>query len=508
MSIRNPLLLCMLSILAAFSALAQGVSVAKVAVSVGEARKVSPTGQSELLQVGSPLMAGDRVKTGLDAVAILVFADEGRISLRADSELWIRHYEIDPSGVRTRIELELVKGTVRQISGNASRAQPDRYRLNTPIAVIGVRGTDFLAKTSGDAVEAFVHEGKIVLIPSPSDCAGASTSGCQSIALASSSMAGSKYVRLSATGQVENREFKPGELERVFGIELARAGRPYNAGLATASVPEFRVPAGSQFVTDTIFVTYGQGADVTKLPAVQMPTALAPAAQNTAAGPIETASVTPPSSGSTGSTALSPGGSGTSVPAVTPVSPLPPPAPVTPILASAAAPVVAPMPTQLVWGRFSSASALPAAFTVPFAEAQQSRHVTVGELGEYALWRANPSGAMDPSLRGQAEFALAGAEAVLVRNSGVSGAVVTAATLSVDFDRSTFSASVGLQHEATGNAALAVTGRVNEEGVFVGVNATERVAGALTRNGKEAGYLFSKDVSAGTFRGITLWGRK
>jgi hypothetical protein len=34
------------------------------------------------------------------------------------------------------------------------------------------------------------------------------------------------------------------------------------------------------------------------------------------------------------------------------------------------------------------------------------------------------------------------------------------------------------------------------------------VAGALTRDGKEAGYLFSKDVSAGTFRGVTLWGRK
>jgi uncharacterized repeat protein (TIGR01451 family) len=63
-------------------------------------------------------------------------------------------------------------------------------------------------------------------------------------------------------------------------------------------------------------------------------------------------------------------------------------------------------------------------------------------------------------------------------------------------------------YQATGSAALAVNGRVNEEGVFVGVNATDRVAGALTRNGKEAGYLFSKDVSAGTFRGITLWGRK
>jgi hypothetical protein len=67
---------------------------------------------------------------------------------------------------------------------------------------------------------------------------------------------------------------------------------------------------------------------------------------------------------------------------------------------------------------------------------------------------------------------------------------------------------VALNHAATGDASIAVKGRVNDEGVFVGTNATDRVAGALTRDGKEAGYLFSKDVSAGTFRGVTLWGRK
>ena len=519
MSIRNPLLLGVLAILAVFSAHGQGASVAKVAVSVGEARKFSPTGQSALLQVGSPLMAGDRVRTGPDAVAILVFADEGRISLRADSELWIRHYEIDPSGVRTRIELELVKGTVRQISGNASRTQPDRYRLNTPIAVIGVRGTDFLAKTSGDAVEAFVHEGKIVLIPSPSECVGASTSNCQSIALASSSAAGSKYVRLSATGQVENREFEPGELEKVFGMELARATRPYSGSLATASAPEFRLPAGSQFVTDTIFVAYGQGSDASGLPVIPVPTASLPAAGQDpvggssasaggASGGVATTGTS--SSASAGSTTVAQEGIAPSLPVVVtaPVSPITPPASATPPVAVVVAPVVAPTPPQLVWGRFSSASALPVALTLPYAEAQQGRHVTVGELGQYALWRANPSGAMDASLRGKADFTLAGAEAVLVGISGVSAAVVTAATLSVDFDLSTFFASVGLHHQATGSAALAVNGRVNEEGVFVGVNATDRVAGALTRNGKEAGYLFSKDVSAGTFRGITLWGRK
>jgi hypothetical protein len=166
------------------------------------------------------------------------------------------------------------------------------------------------------------------------------------------------------------------------------------------------------------------------------------------------------------------------------------------------------MPSQLVWGRFSSADALPAQFVLPYAQASQGRHVTVGELGQYALWRADPLGRLDPSLAGRAEFALAAAEAVLVQPAGTSSAMVTAATLNVDFDRYTFAASVGLAHQVAGTAHIAVSGRMNVEGVFTGTNATDSVAGAVSKDGKEAGYLFSKEVSAGTFRGVTLWGRK
>lgn len=456
--------------------------VAKVAVAVGETRKVNASGQVQTLHVGSSLWPGERIRTGPDAVAILVFSDEGRMSIRADSELLIRHYEIDPAGARTRIELELIKGTVRQISGNASRAQPERYRLNTPIAVIGVRGTDFLAKTSGDAVEAFVHEGNIILVPNAETCARGSLASCDPVAMASSA-SGSRYVRLSAAGQVETREFRPGELERVFGIETARAGRLSNGSGSALVSGEFKLPANAQFVTETIFVSYG--SDAQRLPSLPVTPVPPPGPSSPVAGP-DAAPVGP-------------------IVVSTPAQPGNPSAPVPPTPPSVAA---VPMPTQLVWGRFSSASSLPVAMTVSFAEASQGRHVTVGELGEYALWRADPSGRLDPSLKGQAEFALAGAQAVLVQPTGISLARVDNASLRVDFDLSTFAAAVNLQHDAVGIASLNVAGKVNVEGVFVGTNATERVAGTLSRDGKEAGYLFSKDVSAGTFRGITLWGRK
>jgi hypothetical protein len=114
---------------------------------------------------------------------------------------------------------------------------------------------------------------------------------------------------------------------------------------------------------------------------------------------------------------------------------------------------------------------------------------------------------MSNDLRGQADFRLAGAEAVLVQSSGISTAKVTSATLGVDFDNALFKATVGLQHATAGTAAINVNGKVNNEGVFVGTTATDRVAGALSRDGTEAGYLFNKDVAAGTFRGITLWKR-
>lgn len=438
-------------------------TVGKVAVSVGEAKRIASSGKTDLLQVGLALNAGDKIVTGQDAVAILVFSDEGRISVRPDSELIIKHYEVDPKGVNTRIELELTKGTIRQISGNGSRSQPEKYRLNTPIAVIGVRGTDFLAKTSQGATEAFVHEGKIVVVGKAPGCDLGAQAGCASFAMASAS-SDMSYIKLNQSGRVEQRAVSSGELEKLFGIELVQGAKnnlptPRNTGVA-----EFQLPQGTRFVTDTIF-----------------------AASNFK--PFES------TASNTSSTGVAPTPTNTTPPTSPPIAVV-----TTPVDTSQSAP--------LVWGRFASATALPTQLMVAYENASQGRHVTVGELGEYALWRTNPSGRLDPSLKGEATFNLNSAEAMLVQPNSTTAATVTAASLSVSFDRSTFAAGVNLSHQATGAVSLNVTGRVNEEGVFVGTNANERVAGALSLDGAKAGYLFSKDVSAGTLKGVTLWTRK
>jgi hypothetical protein len=241
-------------------------------------------------------------------------------------------------------------------------------------------------------------------------------------------------------------------------VDVARAGRPGAAGVAMAraplSAPDFQLPAHAQLVTDTIFVASGapQNVAIPSIPAVSPP----PLGDLISSSPVPNVETTQP----------------------------------------------------LVWGRFSSASVLPSSLLMAFSEASQGRHVTVGELGQYALWRSDPLGRLDAGLKGQASFSLTSAEAWFVQSASVSGAEVRNATLDIDFDRSVFAASVALGHSVGGEAALDVKGKVDQEGVFFGVKDSERVAGALTRDGKQAGYLFSKDVVNGTFRGITLWGRR
>ena len=437
---------------------AETAHVARTALSVGEASRVTVAGRTEPLRLGTQLTAGDRIITGKDAIAILVFSDGGRVSLRGDSELVIHRYHVDPSGAATRLELELVRGAMRQISGDAARLQPERYRLNTPVVAIGVRGTDFLARTDGSTMETFVQEGMIVVLPKGGGCSDVlASANCRPMASVSASDAG-RYLRVAANGQMERPTVSAEDLERLFGIKL-RGDR----GASAAPAPGLVFIAGVG--PDVVGSLNGRGL-------VHEPK-LFEDGNVDGLGPQS-----PPDLGG----------------APNPAPELPPPS------AGGAA-----LPAQLVWGRFSIAADLPMSLPLPFAEASLGRHVTVGEVSQYALWRSGANGPLDPSLAGRVTFDLAAAEAVFHQASGVSAADVRAARLGVDFDRATFTAGVSLAHPTTGPVSFGVEGQVSPDGVFWAGRASERVAGALSRDGSEAGFLFTKEHAGGIFRGVTLW---
>lgn len=190
--------------------------VARVSMAVGDAQRIGASGQVTPLSLGTQLSEQDRIITGKDAMVILIFSDQARVALRPDSELLIRRYKVDPNGAETELQLDLLRGTVRQISGRAAQKQPERYRLNTPIAAIGVRGTDFLAKSGEGLVEAYVHEGAIVVAP----LGGAGTPGEIPAANLGAGF-GVQYSRADRSKNLERQNVGQNDVERLFGMRIA-----------------------------------------------------------------------------------------------------------------------------------------------------------------------------------------------------------------------------------------------------------------------------------------------
>lgn len=98
-------------------------------------------GESRTLRQGAPLYRSDQLETGPGAQLLAVFRDGGRISLGASSEVNISDYSYGEG--RDKSSLQLVKGSLRALTGRIGQAAPANYSIETPVAIIGVRGTAF-----------------------------------------------------------------------------------------------------------------------------------------------------------------------------------------------------------------------------------------------------------------------------------------------------------------------------------------------------------------------------
>jgi len=55
---------------------------------------------------------------------------------------------------------------------------------------------------------------------------------------------------------------------------------------------------------------------------------------------------------------------------------------------------------------------------------------------------------------------------------------------------------------------FSATGRLFDGGFFRALEATQKIAGAVSFDGSEAGYLFERQLENGLVSGLTLWDSK
>jgi hypothetical protein len=133
--------LAILLTLVSLDAAAQAVG--RVLIAAGEVT-ATRAGRTVALASGSELENGDLVATGEASSAQLRFNDETVVALRDRSRFHIADYRFTGAddGV-SQAAFNLLKGGLRTITGLIGRARPERYRLRTPLATVGVRGTAY-----------------------------------------------------------------------------------------------------------------------------------------------------------------------------------------------------------------------------------------------------------------------------------------------------------------------------------------------------------------------------
>jgi hypothetical protein len=433
-----------------------GLLIASCLSWAGEAgRVVFVTGNVNIagraIALGDAVQEGDELNTGADGYVYLKTVDEGFFILRPNGRARIVRYHIDSQNpANTRVKLELLTGVARTISGKGVKQARENFRFNTPVAAIGVRGTDFTVFTDQETSRIAVISGGVVVSGFSGTCGPEGSGPCE----------GSNSRELFANQGEQLLQIKRGQ-----GIpQLMRSG---------SLAPDMSAPPRS---------------DEPTAPKGASNSAAAPGAMDYSLDPEKANFLQ--AAGSQVSQPPTPGPVSTPDPAVPPV-------------------VVVPKPPEVLWGRWQAVASLPAD-SVALAKLKAGGYDLPAIVGSFFISRVGNTALVMPA-DGHASFGLVNSEAYIKNgNQAPVAATIQDSRLDVDFASRAFSTSLTVVAPGA-RVNISAQGDVTQRGELVSnillSNSTVRgyLGGA---NATEAGYIFnSLGSSTVNAFGATSWSR-
>jgi hypothetical protein len=413
----------------------------------GPAWRIEPDGTRTALRGGDAVRAGEQIETGRDAYVHLRMRDNAFMAVRPQSQLRISLYEYDPAQPATsRIKLDLIQGNTRAVSGKGGEAAKHNYRFNTPIAAIGLRGTDYTVLSSDDATRVSVARGAVAVTPLGDGCAASSLGPCATPGTRElSADLAHAYLEVNARQRTPNL-VRPDQ-DPQGGTNQNAPGRP----------DEPRADGGSTKSGETRSVAASGSSSVKE--AVNLVTA---DLLIDAGASIEPAPVVPP--------------------------------PVQPARAQ-----------ELHWGRwaaFAQGAGSPSVVSLLGPDREVS-------VGNEVFGLVRPVSPVTLPEQGAFNFQLAGSEAYTLSAGILQAASVTSGSLNIDFSQRSFGTSLAVTH-GQGAEQLQASGKVQFQGYLVAdpAKSNMNMSGILGNGGHEAAYVFDKSLAAGgNLLGAVRWVR-
>lgn len=92
---------------------------------------------------GTPVSAGDEIKAAKGGTALVVMKDKTTLKVASDTTVKIKSYNFEEARPESgNIVVSLTRGTLRFISGLINKRKPGASSVVTPVATMGIRGSD------------------------------------------------------------------------------------------------------------------------------------------------------------------------------------------------------------------------------------------------------------------------------------------------------------------------------------------------------------------------------
>jgi FecR protein len=129
-------------------------------------------GKATALAKGNALESGQAIVTGSTGRAQVKFSDGGLLSLQPNTEFRITNYFDKADPKEDRFIVDLLRGSMRAITGLIGKRNHDNYKVTTTTATIGIRGSAFTAGYNTDGSLSVTTELDAIEVCNAGGCVG------------------------------------------------------------------------------------------------------------------------------------------------------------------------------------------------------------------------------------------------------------------------------------------------------------------------------------------------
>lgn len=162
-----PFLLAFLGMLLITVGVAQAQSevAANVHFATGYVAATAPGAEVRELAKGDDVYGGDRIDTADNGRVQMRFTDGGLVSLMPNTTFSVEEYLHEGKAEEeASLVFGMLKGGLRTVTGTIGKVQHDQYELKTPVATLGIRGTEYVAVLRpANTLRVHVGRGKVVI---------------------------------------------------------------------------------------------------------------------------------------------------------------------------------------------------------------------------------------------------------------------------------------------------------------------------------------------------------